>query len=208
MQFKARALRLLSIFFCLAQLGQKPCKMPFLISGSWQLNIICGYQFHLETNASKIPIKTRNFLPSKEFKHIIACKNYLLKNSILNNLSWKFFILKLYKRYLLELKNKSFGLRRMYIDTLGPPQYQWNGKSNHCWYCARVPRAMIKDNFCLLVFNWDSVDGIHEEAKSIPNSKSASSSAHCWNHSWQTSPRFFPYTIATNYLVMQCRTRH
>ena len=35
------------------------------------------------------------------------------------------------------------------------------------------------------------------EGKSITTAKLVSFSAHCWNHSWQASPRCFPYTIAT-----------
>ena len=49
--------------------------------------------------------------------------------------------------------------------------------------------------------------GSRFEARSIAIAKSASSIAHCWNHSWQASPRCFPYTIATRVNSMQCGTR-
>ena len=38
------------------------------------------------------------------------------------------------------------------------------------------------------------------EVRSIAIAKSVSSIAHCWNRSWQASPRCFPYTIATKFL--------
>ena len=42
--------------------------------------------------------------------------------------------------------------------------------------------------------------GSRFEARSIAIAKSVSSNAQCWNHSWQASPRCFPYTIATKVL--------
>ena len=54
--------------------------------------------------------------------------------------------------------------------------------------------------FFFLVFNWGDVDGLPKNARSIPNAKSVSASAQCWNHSWQAIPRSFPYTIATKVL--------
>ena len=60
-----------------------------------------------------------------------------------------------------------------------------------------MPLSMFRFIF---IFNRDGVDRLRKEAWSIPNAKSASSSAQCWNHSWQASPRCFPYTIATKVL--------
>ena len=42
--------------------------------------------------------------------------------------------------------------------------------------------------------------GSRFEARSITISKSTSFSPYSWNHSWQASPKCFPYTIATKVL--------
>ena len=52
-----------------------------------------------------------------------------------------------------------------------------------------MPLSMFR---LVFIFNWGGVDWLRKEARSIPNVKSASSSAQCWNHSWQASSRCFP----------------
>ena len=60
-----------------------------------------------------------------------------------------------------------------------------------------MPLSMFR---LVFIFNWGGVDWLRKEARSIPNVKSASSSAQCWNQPWQASPRCFPYTIDTKVL--------
>ena len=56
--------------------------------------------------------------------------------------------------------------------------------------------------FCLFAteVTKSCLDWLCKEARSIPNSKSMSSSAQYWNHSLQSSPRCFAYAIATKFL--------
>ena len=42
--------------------------------------------------------------------------------------------------------------------------------------------ATLKVNSRLFVCDWGGVDRLYQEARSILNAKSVSSTAHCWNH--------------------------
>ena len=52
----------------------------------------------------------------------------------------------------------------------------------------------------IFVFYLGGVNELRKEVTSIPQTKSVSSSAQYWNHSWQASPKCFPYTVATKIL--------
>ena len=61
----------------------------------------------------------------------------------------------------------------------------------------------------IFVFYLGGVNELRKEVTSIPQTKSVSSSAQYWNHSWQASPKCFPYTVATKVLphAMFCLNR-
>ena len=72
-------------------------------------------------------------------------------------------------------------------------------------YC--LPFGTNEDVKVLLCFVTDATHLVsrqapNKEAMPIAIAKSARSSAQCWNHSWQASPKCFPYTIATSIIIM------
>ena len=69
------------------------------------------------------------------------------------------------------------------------------------WYLLILTRliSQLLPTFYNMMFvcNWSGLNGPCKQARSIPNTKLVSSSTHFWNHSWQTSPICFPFTIVS-----------